>query len=339
MKQVFRNVTAACLAATMIIGQHAAAQSFDVKVKPRPADQPVPTSTVKATTPTAKGNELRIDFEIDNNGGSKKVQTNANEQSLSLPAATVPKTYLKSDDYKVSVNKKDETSDARTNELLLEYWKQYDVQPNKQGHAKGTLTENVGADNRSFPIRREISNENGTNYIGNSNNSQGNTNVQARPKADKRQFLTFTTATGKVFYLIINYENDTENVQLLVEANEHDLLNMLNIPPKESPKPAPTIVETPKVTEPVKEDVKKGNGSLFVFIIFGGIALGAAIFIWMQKQQAKKDNFKISELQNNVSVDLSEKELEEKLGISDDEDIPEDEDDDDVYSDSDIDME
>lgn len=42
-----------------------------------------------------------------------------------------------------------------------------------------------------------------------------------------RQFITFTTNSGKTFHLIIDHEKTSQNVSLLTEVGEQDLLNMI----------------------------------------------------------------------------------------------------------------
>lgn len=42
-----------------------------------------------------------------------------------------------------------------------------------------------------------------------------------------RQFITFTTKSGKTMHLIIDHEKTSQNVSLLTEVVEQDLLNMI----------------------------------------------------------------------------------------------------------------
>ena len=83
--------------------------------------------------------------------------------------------------------------------------------PTDPSQARGTITESVGADNKEYPRRSEI-----TDTI--KENSGGQ--MKERPKADAREFLTFQTKSGKVFHLIINHDEPDSNVQLLTEVSE-----------------------------------------------------------------------------------------------------------------------
>ena len=174
-----------------------------------------------------------------------------------------------------TVIKVDSISKKEIRELLEEYTKNTNkgVSPlaTPQSNARGTVIENVGADNKEYPIRREITTKE-TN-IKNPNGSTTNTNTQIkeRPSSDARQFLTFKTKSGKVFHLIINHDEADENVQLLTEVSEADLLNMIET--KE-------VKETPKVEvkqeekQEVKVEAKKENNSLGTYVILGLVLLG-----------------------------------------------------------------
>src|SRR5699024_11909389 len=96
--------------------------------------------------------------------------------------------------------------------------KENPYEPTDPSQARGTITESVGADNREYPRRSEI-----TDAIDGPNGGQ----MKERPKADAREFLTFQTKSGKVFHLIINHDEPDSNVQLLTEVSEQDLLNMI----------------------------------------------------------------------------------------------------------------
>lgn len=82
--------------------------------------------------------------------------------------------------------------------------------------ARGTVTENKDNANKDYPIHN------------------GEDKSSSDYSADARQFITFTTKNGKVFHLVINHDEESENVMLLTEVSEDDLLNMVE--KKEVPK-------------------------------------------------------------------------------------------------------
>ena len=139
--------------------------------------------------------------------------------------------------------------------------------PTDPSQARGTITESVGADNKEYPRRSEI-----TDTI--KENSGGQ--MKERPKADAREFLTFQTKSGKVFHLIINHDEPDSNVQLLTEVSEQDLLNMIEqeeerngaTKPKEEIKKEVVKKEEPKPEEPKKEN-SKGSFLIVLLIVVG----------------------------------------------------------------------
>jgi len=139
--------------------------------------------------------------------------------------------------------------------------------PTDPSQARGTITESVGADNKEYPRRSEI-----TDTI--KENSGGQ--IKERPKADAREFLTFQTKSGKVFHLIINHDEPDSNVQLLTEVSEQDLLNMIEqeeerngaTKPKEEIKKEVVKKEEPKPEEPKKEN-SKGSFLIVLLIVVG----------------------------------------------------------------------
>ena len=67
------------------------------------------------------------------------------------------------------------------------------------------MTENVGEDGKEFEMK----------FDDDENSKQ------------TRQFITFTTKSGKTFHLIVDHEKASQNVFLLTEVGEQDLLNMI----------------------------------------------------------------------------------------------------------------
>ncbi|MBS4750421.1 DUF4366 domain-containing protein [Carnobacteriaceae bacterium zg-ZUI78] len=138
-----------------------------------------------------------------------------------------------------------------------------------QSKARGTSIENVGADNKEYPIRRDIVSKSTTSKSDSKNNT---TQSKERPSSDARQFLTFKTKSGKVFHLIINHDQSSDNVQLVTEVSERDLLNMIETKEiKEMPKQE--VKQETK--EEVKKEPKKQDNSLGSYFILGLVLLGA----------------------------------------------------------------
>lgn len=150
--------------------------------------------------------------------------------------------------------------------------KENPYEPTDPSQARGTITESVGADNREYPRRSEI-----TDIIDGPNGGQ----MRERPKADAREFLTFQTKSGKVFHLIINHDEPDSNVQLLTEVSEQDLLNMIEQDEerngiskvKEEPKKEVVKKEEPEIEEPEKED-SKGSFLIVLFIVAAVVGAG-----------------------------------------------------------------
>lgn len=150
--------------------------------------------------------------------------------------------------------------------------KENPYEPTDPSQARGTITESVGADNREYPRRSEI-----TDIIEETSGGQ----MKDRPKADAREFLTFQTKSGKVFHLIINHDEPDSNVQLLTEVSEQDLLNMIEQDEerngiskvKEEPKKEVVKKEEPEIEEPEKED-SKGSFLIVLFIVAAVVGAG-----------------------------------------------------------------
>ncbi|OLS01875.1 CD1107 family mobile element protein [Tissierella creatinophila] len=150
--------------------------------------------------------------------------------------------------------------------------KENPYEPTDPSQARGTITESVGADNREYPRKSEI-----TDAIDGPNGGQ----MKERPKADAREFLTFQTKSGKVFHLIINHDEPDSNVQLLTEVSEQDLLNMIEQDEerngtnkiKEEPKKEVLKKEEAEPEEPKKED-SKGSFLMVLFIVAAVVGAG-----------------------------------------------------------------
>ena len=174
--------------------------------------------------------------------------------------------------------------------------KENPYEPTDPSQARGTITESVGADNREYPRRSEI-----TDIIEETSGGQ----MKERPKADAREFLTFQTKSGKVFHLIINHDEPDSNVQLLTEVSEQDLLNMIEQDEerngiskvKEEPKKEVVKKEEPEIEEPEKEDSK--GSFLIVLLILVGVGGAGYYFKFVKSKEDGFDDFEDDEIPND----------------------------------------
>ncbi|HHT7734561.1 TPA: CD1107 family mobile element protein [Streptococcus suis] len=154
--------------------------------------------------------------------------------------------------------------------------------------ARGTVTENVDPNNQVYDIKEETG-------------------------ATKRQFLTFTTKSGKVFHLIINHDKSDNNVQLLTEVSEQDLLNLIEGEGGLSTPVQKVEPEKPKKEEEKKAEARpKSSGGILVFLIIGGVVLGVGYYIKVMKPK------------NAIPFDeFEEDEEEDFIGDSEDSELDE----------------
>lgn len=220
---------------------------------------------------------------IENQGGI--------ERDFVIDVNSKDSTNTKDNSFDINVNKKD-TAKKDANKPTTVINVKDMLKPTKPSKARATITENVGADNKPYPVRDIISNGKESTDKG---RSQGDGRLADRPKADKMQFVTFQTKNGKTFHLIINYDNNSENVQLLTEVSEQDLLNLImddakakGISLEESK--LEKVVE--KKEEPKKEEFKKEGGySGVIFIGLGvlGVVGGAYYFKFVKPKKKSED--------------------------------------------------
>ena len=187
--------------------------------------------------------------------------------------------------------------------------KENPYEPTDPSQARGTITESVGADNREYPRRSEI-----TDAIDGPNGGQ----MKERPKADAREFLTFQTKSGKVFHLIINHDEPDSNVQLLTEVSEQDLLNMIEQDEerngtnkiKEEPKKEVLKKEEAEPEEPKKEDSK---GSFLIVLFIVAAVVGAGYYFKVVKSNDDGfGDFEDDEIPNDDFFRSSDKEDNEE---------------------------
>ena len=208
--------------------------------------------------------EFVIDVNSPENAKNKENNITVDVNKPSLNPAETGNGFL------IDVNKPKEESTIPKENLY---------EPTDPSQARGTITESVGADNREYPRRSEI-----TDAIDGPNGGQ----MKERPKADAREFLTFQTKSGKVFHLIINHDEPDSNVQLLTEVSEQDLLNMIEqdeerngtTKVKEEPKKEVVKKEEAEPEEPKKKDSK--GSFLIVLLIVAGVG-GAGYYFKVVK--------------------------------------------------------
>ena len=165
----------------------------------------------------------------------------------------------------------------------------------------GTVIENVGTDNKEYPVKESTENTN-------------------RIKSDSRQFITFKTKDEKMFYLIIDHDKEQDNVKLLTDVKESDLESLV----KEKDK-TPVVkqdevqVNLDKSNETVKQgEVKKEEpktkSSLGSYIILGIVILVIiGIGYYFKVVKPKKDKEKYNEEEEEDDF-FSESEDEKENG-------------------------
>lgn len=172
------------------------------------------------------------------------------------------------------------------------------TQPSK---ARGTVTENKDNTNKDYPIHN------------------GKDKSNSDYSADARQFITFTTKNGKVFHLVINHDEESENVMLLTEVSEDDLLNMVE--KKEVPKK--DVVKEEFVDEEVKP-VKQEESDMGTYIIIALAILGALGAGYYLKVVKKKEKEEVEALENddddNFFSEVDENETDSEIHEEENED-------------------
>jgi len=126
-------------------------------------------------------------------------------------------------------------------------------------------------------------------------NSTGNIveNVrQNNPDATGLQFVVFKTASGKVFYLVIDFDKSADNVYLLTEVGEDDLLNFVEVDASGNPvNPPPgnngNGQQNPGTTQPETPAQNNNIGLIVLVIAVLGIG-GAAFYFFKSKKGGNK---------------------------------------------------
>lgn len=168
----------------------------------------------------------------------------------------------------------------------------------------GTVIENVGTDNKEYPVKEGIENSD-------------------RIKSDSRQFITFKTKDEKMFYLIIDHDKEQDNVKLLTDVKESDLESLVkekdNTPvvKQDEIKTDTNINETVKQEE-VKKEEPKTKSSLSSYIILGVvILLVIGIGYYFKVVKPKKDKEKYNEEEEEDDFFSESGDGEEKLNEND----------------------
>ena len=154
--------------------------------------------------------------------------------------------------------------------------------------ARGTVTENKDNANKDYPIHN------------------GEDKSNSDYSADSSQFITFTSKNCKVFHLVINHDEESENVMLLTEVSEDDLLNMVE--KKEVPKK--DVVKEEFVDEEVIP-VKQEESDMGTYIIIALAVLGALGAGYYLKVVKKKEKEEVEALENDDDDDNFFSEVDE----------------------------
>ena len=166
--------------------------------------------------------------------------------------------------------------------------------------ARGTVTENKDNANKDYPIH------------------DGENKTNSDYSADARQFITFTTKNGKVFHLVINHDEESENVMLLTEVSEDDLLNMVE--KKEVPKK--DVVKEEFVDEEVKptkqEESDIGTYIIIALVVFG--ALGAGYYLKVVKKKEKEEVEALENDDDDFFSEVDESETDSEIHEEENED-------------------
>ncbi len=241
-------------------------------------------------------------FTIDISNPDKKNMKKDNEFKVEVKKRENKELIKKEENTKNSknINSEKELKKEDLNEALEKAKSEIQQYMTKPAKAKGTVTKNVGVDNKDYPIRKEIVNksilESGVDTT-NKIKKEVTEKLLERPMADKLQFVTFKTKTGKVFHLIIDHDKSNENVQLLTEVSEEDLLNMIltkdeNIKKKIYKQEPKKEVDKKEEVTPIKKEQKEEKSDMGIYLIIGLViflVLGVGYYFKVIKVKDEED--------------------------------------------------
>ena len=163
----------------------------------------------------------------------------------------------------------------------------------------GTVIENVGTDNKEYPVKESTENTN-------------------RIESDSRQFITFKTKDEKMFYLIIDHDKEQDNVKLLTDVKESDLESLV----KEKDKTPVVKQEDLQVNldksdetikqEEVKKEEPKTKSSLGSYIILGIVILviiGIGYYFKVVKPKKDKEKYNEEEEEDDFFLESGDEEV------------------------------
>ena len=139
---------------------------------------------------------------------------------------------------------------------------------------------------------------------------------------DGKEFFTFTTPEGNVFFLIVDRSRPRDNVYFLNAVTERDLLALVersgDIPFDPVPEPLPpTELEEapPKIPEPpTPQEIQSGGNGTIIFITIAAVAFGGATYylkIVRPKKQGAAFDDEDDEYEDEDDFDDDELEYEE----------------------------
>lgn len=168
----------------------------------------------------------------------------------------------------------------------------------------GTVIENVGTDNKEYPVKESTENSN-------------------RIESDSRQFITFKTKDEKMFYLIIDHDKEQDNVKLLTDVKESDLESLVkekDMTPVVKQEDLQVNLDKSNETvkqEEVKKEEPKTKSSLGSYIILGIVILLIGIGYYFKVVKPKKDKEKYNEEEGEDDFFSESGDEEEKVNKND----------------------
>jgi len=151
---------------------------------------------------------------------------------------------------------------------------------------------------------------------------------------DGKEFFTFQTPDGKVFFLVIDRSRPTNNVYFLNAVTQADLMALAEAPddtpvaPAPVPDPAPLlpplipapdeIAEEPEI--PIAPAPESGNSGTLIFITLAALAFGGAAYylkIVRPKKQGAAFDEEDEDYEYEYEEDSDDEELEEFYDVED----------------------